>query len=146
MPKSEEIEDNMQWQLNLLDEIDPIEEDELDEPEIESRRALTSAQESALNQIIEDYKKLGEILLGRTNVISHDIDTGDNRPSYTGNRPLSPHKEKKIEEEFLRFKSLGVVEPAQSAYRNAMTMVERYKLGKIETSALYGFAQIERYY
>lgn len=98
---------------------------EEDEPEIESRRTLPDDQELVLQSVIRKFERLGEILLGRTNIISHDIDTGNNKPSLRGARATSPAKEKKIEQEFLRFQELGVIEPAQSAYRNAMTVVER---------------------
>lgn len=118
---------------------------------VERQRDLTELQRAMLQPITDQFKELGEVPLGRTNVISHDIDTGDNPPCFTRTRPTSPAKEKKIEQEFLRFKSLGVIEPAQTAFRNAMTMVERYKSGKLklrlclDSRKLNALTKIEKY-
>lgn len=117
----------------------------------ECQRDLTLEQKSILQPIIDEFEKLGKILLGRTNAITHDIDTGDNPPCFTRTRPTSPAKEQKIEQEFLRFKSLGVIEPAQTAFRNAMTMVERYKSGKLklrlcmDSRKLNAITKVEKY-
>lgn len=122
-----------------------------EEPEIEARKVLTLSQDKVLNSIIARFEKLGEITLGRTDVIAHDIDTGDNAPSFTGTRPMSPAIEKKVEQEFLRFKELGVIEPAQTAFRNALTMVERYKMGKLklrlclDSRKLNAITRVEKY-
>lgn len=88
---------------------DLIAETELDKVEIESSRKLTKSQEVILEEVIKKFESLGKILFGRTNVISHDIDTGDSKPCFSRTRPTSPHKEKLIESEFLRFKELGVI-------------------------------------
>lgn len=117
----------------------------------ESQRDLAPDQKSRLEPIIQRFQSLGNILLGKTNAIEHDIDTGDNPPCFTRTRPTSPAKEKKIEQEFLRFKSLGVIEPAQTAFRNAMTMVERYKSGKLklrlcmDSRKLHAITKVEKY-
>lgn len=139
------------YSLQILSEVDIVLESEKDQNEIESRRELSDEEDEDLKKIIEKFEELGKILLGRTNVISHDIDTGDNKPSFTGTRPTSPTKEKLIEQEFLRFRELGVIEPAQSAYRNAMTMVERYKEGKLklrlcmDSRKLNAITKVEKY-
>lgn len=129
-----------------------IEAEEYEAEEVqECQMDLSESQLAQLKPIIDRYRKLGEVLLGRTNAISHDIDTGNNPPCFTRTRPMSPAKEKKVEQEFLRFKSLGVVEPAQTAYRNMMTMVERYKSGKLklrlclDSRKLNAITKVEKY-
>lgn len=128
-------------------EIDP----DFKETGVESRRNLTPQQSDLLAIVEEKFAKLGKILLGRTNVISHDIDTGDNTPSFTRTRPRSPAIEIKVEQEFLRFKEMGVIEPAETAFRNALTMVERYKQGKLklrlclDSRKLNSITKIENY-
>lgn len=126
--------------------------EEYEVEEIEERQMdLTEDQVERLTPVVADFRKLGEVLLGRTNVISHDIDTGNSPPCFTRTRPMSPMKEKKVEQEFLRFKALGVVEPAQTAFRNMMTMVERYKSGKLklrlclDSRKLNAITKIEKY-
>src|SRR6202012_218471 len=84
----EEEEDR--FELELLNDVDLIAANELDEEDIESRRILSLEEESILNEVIREFEELGKVLLGRTNVISHDIDTGDNKPCFTGTRPMSP--------------------------------------------------------
>lgn len=144
-------EESIDYHVNVLNELKSIELDPLEEEQIELQRDLTEEQRKLLEAVDEKLKFLGSILLGRTNVIEHDIDTGDNAPSFTGTRPMSPAKEKKVEEEFLRFKSLGVVEPAQTAFRNAMTMVEKYKVGKLklrlclDSRKLNAITKVEKY-
>lgn len=117
----------------------------------EEQRELSEEQKALLAELVEKFKLLGNVPLGRTNVIAHDIDTGDNKPCFTGTRPMSPAKEKKVEEEFLRFKSLGVIEPAQTSFRNAMTVVERMKMGKLklrlclDSRKLNAITKVEKY-
>lgn len=141
------------YQVSSLEDC-PLGDEFVDESaplDIESRRELTEEQIATLEPIIQKFEKLGEILLGRTSVIEHDIDTGENPPSFMGTRPMSPAKEKKVEQEFLRFKQLGVVEPAQTAFRNALTMVERYKMGKLklrlclDSRKLNAITKVEKY-
>lgn len=150
MPADEEGDFDDLAQLVMLEE-EMIVENELGSEEIESQRKLTGDQEKILAVVVEKFNELGKILLGRTNVISHDIDTGDHKPSFTGTRPMSPAVEKKVEHEFLRFKELGVIEPAQSAYRNAMTMVEKYNHGKLklrlcmDSRKLNAITKVEKY-
>lgn len=149
-PDSDEEDICEPYRIDVLNE-ELLLDNELDEAEIESRRKLSASEERILNVVIDKFDQLGKILLGRTNVISHDIDTGNNKPSFTGTRPMSPAAEKKVEQEFLRFKELGVVEPAQSAYRNAMTMVERMKQGKLklrlcmDSRKLNAITKVEKY-
>lgn len=137
-------------QLNALEDCSFLNELDINE-DVECQKELTYEQLKSLNPIIQKFEELGKILLGKTNVIAHDIDTGNNKPSFTGTRPMSPAIERKVEQEFLRFKELGVVEPAQSAYRNAMTMVERYKLGKLklrlclDSRKLNAITKVEKY-
>lgn len=132
---------------------------EADIPEFElenipgQQRSLSNDQKRQLQPVVDEFEKLGNILLGRTDAISHDIDTGDNPPCFTRTRPTSPAKEQKIEQEFLRFKSLEVIQPAQTAFRNAMTMtmVERYKSGKLklrlcmDSRKLNAITKVEKY-
>ena len=134
-----------------LDLISDLDECVVPDEEQEQQRELSEQQILELAPVIEKFRKLGDVLLGRTDVITHDIDTGDNRPCFTGTRPLSPAKEKKIEEEFLRFKQLGVIEPAQTSYRNAMTVVEKMKMGKLklrlclDSRKLNAITRVEKY-
>lgn len=156
-PDEEEEEESNNFQLELMSDADIVadfieeKDGEEEEPEIESRRPLQKNQELELQNVIRKFERLGEILLGRTHIITHDIDTGNNKPSFTGTRPTSQAKEKKIEQEFLRFKELGVIEPAQSAFRNAMTVVERFKEGKLklrlcmDSRKLNAITKVEKY-
>lgn len=137
-------------QINLLEDC-PVEGIFPESNETESQINLTIEQKSELDHVVKRFEELGKILLGRTNVISHDIDTGDNRPSFTGTRPMSPVMEKKVEQEFLRFKELGVIEPAQTSFRNALTMVEKWKQGKLklrlclDSRKLNAITKVEKY-
>lgn len=82
--------------MNNLQQVDGLEgEYEIEELE-ERQMSLTDHQKSSLQPVIDMFHKLGEVLLGRTNVIAHDIDTGDNPPCFTRTRPMSPMKEKKV--------------------------------------------------
>lgn len=126
-------------------------EKELEEEVLERRRELTLVHEKKLDEVIREFEALGKIPLGRTRLISYDIETGDNKPCYSGTRIMSPMKEKLVEQEFFRFKELGVIEPAQTAYRNCMTMVERHKMGKLklrlclDSRKLNTITKIEKY-
>lgn len=82
--------------------INRVEEEEEEESAIESQRSLTVDQKVELNKIIKEFESLGNIPLGRTNVISHDIDTGDNRPCFSHRHDTSVVKKRKIVSEFLR--------------------------------------------
>lgn len=132
MPSPIADDDLGSFKIETLEESDEIDE-ELGtiETDVERQRELSADEEKRLAEVVVKFEDLGKILLGRTNVITHDIDTGDNKPSFTGTRPMSPAIEKKVEHEFLRFKELGVIEPAQSAFRNSLTMVERMKQGTV---------------
>ncbi|KAH8318249.1 hypothetical protein KR059_000700, partial [Drosophila kikkawai] len=61
--------------------------------------------------------------LGRTALIKHSIDIGENKPVKQRYYPVSPAVEKLMYTEIDRMLSLGVIEPSQSAWSSPMPPV-----------------------
>ncbi|MEI3777136.1 RNase H-like domain-containing protein [Pectobacterium brasiliense] len=94
---------------------------------LENYNNLTIQQKSILNTIIEKFNQINteKVGLGRTNLVQHKIDTGDHAPIKQRYYPLSPIKQKALEDELDRMLKLGVVSPSQSPWNSPVVMVEK---------------------
>lgn len=90
---------------------------------LENRYPLTPEQSQQLRTIIAlfpDFHKQG---LGRTTLLTHDIDVGSSRPIKQRYYPVSPAVEKLMYQEIDRMLALGVIEPSSSPWSSPMRLV-----------------------
>lgn len=81
--------------------------------------------EDAINSF-NSYSKMG---LGRTSLVTHNIDTGENKPIKQRHFAISPAVERLLFEEIDRMISLGVIEESQSPWSSPVALV--VKPGKV---------------
>lgn len=84
---------------------------------------LTATQKQQLNAIVSLFPNFEEEGLGRTSLISHDIDVGNTKPIKQRFYPVSPAVEKLMYTEIDRMLSLGVIELSNSPWSSPMRMV-----------------------
>jgi hypothetical protein len=112
--------------VNLLEEAEKFEkEDQL-------LHYLSEVQQQQLDRIINIFIPAKEGFLGRTNVITHKIDTGNTKPIRIAAHVWSHHIciPKDINAELQRMISLGVIEPSKSEWAFPMVPVKKAN-GKI---------------
>lgn len=78
---------------------------------------LSAEQRRKLQAVVEMFPNSNKEGLGCTNLVEHNIDTGDAKPIKQSYYPISPAKEKILCAEIDRMLSLGVIEECpQSAW------------------------------
>lgn len=90
---------------------------------------LSSSQEKRLESVIHLFPNYKEQGLGKTSLLSHDIDVSDAKPIKQRFYPVSPAVEKLIYVEVDRMLSKGVIEPSKSPWSSPMRLV--IKPGKV---------------
>lgn len=87
---------------------------------------LTEDQKMKLHDCIKTYfDNLGDNQLGRTHLVQHVIDTGNAPPIKQRYYPLSPARQKLVNEELDRMLSLGVVEPSKSGWSSPIILLDK---------------------
>lgn len=94
-----------------------------------SNEKLTASQQSELDSVIQLFRSLDNGTLGKTNVMTHTIETGDATPIYQRPYPVSPAILDRIKREIARMVSLGVIEKSSSPWANPIVLVKK-KNGK----------------
>ncbi len=82
-------------------------------------------QDRELRDTLNLFLKSSDDFIGTTEIVSHEIDTGDSKPFNVRSHMWSPYKEAKIDRELNRMLSLGVVEPSNSPYSNPIVPVSK---------------------
>lgn len=95
----------------------------------ESSIPLTPTQRQQLDVVITFFPNFEKQGLGRTSLITHEIDIGDSKPIKQRFYPVSPAVEKLMFAEIDRMLELGVIEPSQSPWSSPMRLV--IKPGKV---------------
>ena len=81
-----------------------------------------------LRLLLENYRTVfstGEMDLGRTGVVQHEIDTGDARPFRQPLRRHPPAHQAAIQEHVSSMLKQGVIEPAQSPWASNIVLVRK---------------------
>lgn len=88
---------------------------------------LTLSQRNLADQITKKFDNIAfeKVGLGKTDLITHTIDTGDARPIKQRYYPMSPVKLKELHRELDNMLELGVVEPSRSAWNNPTLMTPK---------------------
>lgn len=87
---------------------------------------LSSEEKFTAMNIIELFKQLAnDARLGRTNVLTQDINTGDAEPTVQRYFPVSPNMRERMSKELDRMISLDVVEPSRSPWRSPVKLVTK---------------------
>lgn len=92
---------------------------------ITSEDNLEPDQRIQLNHLIDEHFNTEPGTLGRTDRVRHIIDTGDATPIKQRYYPVSPAKQKLINEELDRMIQLGVVEPSQSPWSSPIMLLDK---------------------
>lgn len=94
------------------------------EPEISSD--LTTEQKSKINEIAKSFLTCDDdIPLTRTNVLEHEIDTGDAKPIRQRYHPVSPYVQAAMDKELERMLRLGVVQSSESPWSSPVVKVPK---------------------
>lgn len=98
-----------------------------DETFIHSYDNLLDSQKSIADNVIAQFKSISteEKGLGRTNLISHHIDTGDAQPIRQRYYRMSPEKQRILVEQVDEMLALDVVEPCESAWSSPVLIVSK---------------------
>lgn len=103
---------------NNINQIDSIKNKEL--------IILSDKQNFELNTIVESFLVANPNLpLGKTNVLCHEIITGDAKPIRQRYYPVSPYVQQEMDTELNRMLSLDVIEPCASPWSNPLVVVRR---------------------
>lgn len=92
---------------------------------IQSYDNLDDSQKLIADNIIEQFKDISTDRkgLGRTNLITHRIDTGDAQPVRQRYYRMSPEKQRILTDQVDEMLSLDVVEPCESAWSSPVLIV-----------------------
>lgn len=94
---------------------------------INSYDQLVASQKSIADNIIAQFKSISieEKGLGRTNLITHRIDTGDAQPIRQRYYRMSPEKQRILLEQVDEMLALDVIEPCESAWSSPVLIVTK---------------------
>ncbi|XP_050665158.1 uncharacterized protein LOC126965563 [Leptidea sinapis] len=94
---------------------------------IHSYENLDESQRARASNIIDQFKEISFEYkgLGRTNLITHRIDTGSSPPVRQRYYRLSPEKQKILVEQVDEMLKLDVVEPCESAWQSPVLLVTK---------------------
>ncbi|KAG6438878.1 hypothetical protein O3G_MSEX000297, partial [Manduca sexta] len=90
-----------------------------------SKEELNEEQKSDLNKVIAEMRITVGTGLGRTHVLKHTIDTGNNKPVHQKQYNFSPVIKKQIEKELDDMLQKDVVEPSYSAWCSPILIVKK---------------------
>lgn len=94
-------------------------------PAIICKEDLDESQERELNTVIMEIKETVGSGLGRTQLLKHTIDTGDNKPVRQKQYNFSPVIREQIEKELDEMLEKDVVEPSYSAWCSPVLIVKK---------------------
>lgn len=101
-------------------------ENELNEISLPSNsHDLSDIQKQKLSEVIEMFPSFKVKGLGKTTLLSHDIDTGDAKPICQRHWPYSPAMQKIINDEIDRMLSLDVIEESISPWSSPLVLVQK---------------------
>lgn len=93
---------------------------------IKSKEHLTTEEKTQLKELVDKYlvtQEEGKI--GRTDLVKHVIDTSEASPIKQRYYPISPARQKLVNEELDRMLKLGVVEPSKSAWSSPIILLDK---------------------
>ena len=89
---------------------------------------MTKAQEQELENLLKRYEDIfakDEYDLGRTDIVKHEIDTGNCKPIKQAAYKVNPHKKKIIEDEVKKMFKKGVIRKSNSPWSSPITLVPK---------------------
>lgn len=105
----------------------PIEEIQLESADKEQdesiRHELDPEQSKRLLEIIDTFPSYTKLGLGRTHLLSHNIDTGDSLPIKQRHYPYSPAIQQKMETVIDRMLKEGIITESESGWNSPITPV-----------------------
>lgn len=115
---------NGTWHCSSIhDEIQP---NSTSPPGIVDMEHLDSEQRTIALKIINEFQSLvNENGLGRTNVLTQDIDTGDAEPTVQRLYRVAPSVQERMSKELDRMIEMDVVEPSRSPWRSPIVLVKK---------------------
>lgn len=90
-----------------------------------NRHELSAGQQKKLNQIVSCFPSSVTQGLGKTNLLTHSIDTGDALPIKQRHYPISPAVQSLMYAELDRMLDCGVIELSQSPWNSPISMVRK---------------------
>lgn len=103
----------------------PVDAPAIDRPPINS--ALDAASQGDVNQLVDRYSDIFAqgSQTGRTNIVTHSINTGDERPIKQKPHRLSPAETQTQREEVLKMLAAGVIVPSNSPWTSPVVLVNK---------------------
>lgn len=92
---------------------------------IKSNDKLSEEERQELLKLIETHFKNEPTVLGRTDKVKLSIDTGDAPPVKQRYYPLSPARQKLVNEELDKMLALGVIEPSTSPWSSPILLLDK---------------------
>ena len=86
---------------------------------------LSDREKEKLKEVVGTFPCSIPGKLGRTELIQHDIDVGDQKPIKQRHYEVSPYVLKKVREEVNRMLSMGVIKPSLSSWSSPVVIVPK---------------------
>ena len=87
-----------------------------------NQHVLSAEQHQKLQNAIKKFRCFSEHGLGKTDLETHTIDTGDSEPIKQRHYPVSPPIQKLLYDELDRMLEMGVIEISESAWNSPVTL------------------------
>jgi len=86
---------------------------------------LTAEEQFSLNNVIKMFPSSVRLGLGKTNLVTHEIDIGNAKPVKQRYYAVSPVIQKLLYDELDRMLALGVIEESNSSWSSPVTLVRK---------------------
>jgi alpha-acetolactate decarboxylase len=111
--------------LNMDLENMEISEDEKVSEDVVTFHNLSSVEKEQLAQTLKFYRGTTKEILGVTNLLVHDIDTGMAKPVNVRPYQWSPYMQQEVHKEVDRLEKLGIIAPSQSDWSLPVVPVKK---------------------
>jgi transposase InsO family protein len=105
--------------------IEDVLTEEAEVMENELMHLLTPEQQAQLDEVIKRFPAAEDGRLSKTNVLIHDIDTGEAKPVFTKGHVFSPYLQRQINAELDKMEAAGIIEKGTSDWCNPIVPVKK---------------------
>lgn len=109
----------------MINELSATEANTVSPIDTEPKHVLTEIDQRRLDKVRAEFPSYTDRGLGRTSLVKHVIDVGDNKPIKQRHYPISPAVQKLVYEELDRMLALDVIEESHSSWNSPVVLVRK---------------------